>query len=924
MEPLRPGRDKRRHYAPCGEGRTDAPRAATLGAVMRDGAGNVHGVRSTEIDGSWPFVGRDAELAHVSDVLLSDRDSVVLAGETGVGKSRMAREAAALAATEYDVVTIAGTHAASEIPFGAIARFVPAAGDQSSPVSRAARIRECVVALANSADGRPRLLLVDDVHLLDAASATVIHHALMLDSCRLLATLRTNEPTLDVTAALWNDGLARRIDVERLGGDAVEAVLQAALGAPVDRGTVMDFARRAQGNMLLLRELVRGAREQGLLVCEDQLWRLRAPPAMSHRLIEIIEARLLALPPADREALEYIALGEPLGLEPLEKRLGWECLERLERRGLLATRRDGQRTHAGLSHPIYGEWLLAQLPPIRLRRLARELASTWEHHQARRREDVLRLAKWRLDGGGGSTSLMLQAALAARWSYDFPLAERFVNEALRQEPIFEGRLLLGQLHYLQGRNEAAEEVLAPLATSADGDEQRARVAITRLDNATFRGDAAAGLQIAEQSEEAIGDGNWRAAVAARRAGLLFAVEGPQAAAAVAAPLLENLSGPTVRYASLVACLSFGRLGRLGDALAAADVGAGAEANEDKATETYPWLSTFFRCDALLYAGDFRQAETLALEQYENAVEERSVEAQAYFGFQLAKAVSERGDVARALKTAREAAACFRQLGRPILLEPCLVDVVISLALSARSAEAEEVLASLKALNLSPSYYPVDVLRAEAWVDIAQGRFADARSVLKAAAELGERTTDRIGAFEALHLLARVGRPADALPSMERLAPHIDGRLAAARLAHVRALRSKDPDALERVCGAFEEMGADLLAAETAADAVGAAAGRSTTQRLAILRRRAAALRESVRDAHTPALAAGCARAELTPAELDAALLASQGLSNRAIAGRLFLSVRTVEGQLQRCYEKLHISRRNDIAGALEEIGAGPA
>ena len=35
---------------------------------------------------------------------------------------------------------------------------------------------------------------------------------------------------------------------------------------------------------------------------------------------------------------------------------------------------------------------------------------------------------------------------------------------------------------------------------------------------------------------------------------------------------------------------------------------------------------------------------------------------------------------------------------------------------------------------------------------------------------------------------------------------------------------------------------------------------------------------------------------------------------------MHLSVRTVEGQLQRCYEKLVVTRRSDLAAALTDLG----
>jgi DNA-binding CsgD family transcriptional regulator len=56
---------------------------------------------------------------------------------------------------------------------------------------------------------------------------------------------------------------------------------------------------------------------------------------------------------------------------------------------------------------------------------------------------------------------------------------------------------------------------------------------------------------------------------------------------------------------------------------------------------------------------------------------------------------------------------------------------------------------------------------------------------------------------------------------------------------------------------------------------------------------------------------------LTPQELQIARLAADGLSNRDIAERLFLSQRTVTTHLSRIYPKLGVSSRAEVAGALD-------
>jgi DNA-binding NarL/FixJ family response regulator len=55
---------------------------------------------------------------------------------------------------------------------------------------------------------------------------------------------------------------------------------------------------------------------------------------------------------------------------------------------------------------------------------------------------------------------------------------------------------------------------------------------------------------------------------------------------------------------------------------------------------------------------------------------------------------------------------------------------------------------------------------------------------------------------------------------------------------------------------------------------------------------------------------------LTKRELEVATLAARGLSSREIAETLVVSTRTVENHLQRAYEKLGVSGRTELAGAL--------
>jgi DNA-binding NarL/FixJ family response regulator len=73
-------------------------------------------------------------------------------------------------------------------------------------------------------------------------------------------------------------------------------------------------------------------------------------------------------------------------------------------------------------------------------------------------------------------------------------------------------------------------------------------------------------------------------------------------------------------------------------------------------------------------------------------------------------------------------------------------------------------------------------------------------------------------------------------------------------------------------------------------------------------------------AGTPALAVAARPLPLTVREREIVVLAARGLSNRDIAERLTVSVRTVEGHLYRAGLKLGVSVRTALAGVVGVVG----
>ncbi|MFJ4200174.1 LuxR C-terminal-related transcriptional regulator [Streptomyces sviceus] len=147
-----------------------------------------------------------------------------------------------------------------------------------------------------------------------------------------------------------------------------------------------------------------------------------------------------------------------------------------------------------------------------------------------------------------------------------------------------------------------------------------------------------------------------------------------------------------------------------------------------------------------------------------------------------------------------------------------------------------------------------------------------------------------------------------------------GRLTGVFAAHAEALAHGDGPALDRAAQALEERGFLLFAAEAYAQAVGAHRDPSAAR---TSRTRAVALARRCQGARTPALS-GLVLGELTARQRQIVTLAATGLSNRQIAEKLTLSIRTVGNHLYSAYARLGASDRDALPCLVELPEAQPA
>lgn len=872
--------------------------------------------------GEFPLVGRGPELDRIfSSITGPGQRSFVLAGPAGVGKSRLAAEAARAAAQRgHATAHVMATRSAASIPFGPFAAFLPASEDLHP--ERLGLLRQASEAIAERAGpGRHLVLVVDDAHLLDDGSAALVHQVVHAGSCSVLVTVRTPGVAPDPVTALWKEGLAERIDLGILTEEQVRDLAARVLGAPIAAASVRRLWQASGGNALYVRELLIGAVGSGALAADRGMWTLRLPLTAPERLIELVTSRLEGLAPSTVAVLELLGAGEPMELALLESMTVPDALEDAERQGVIEIVQDSRRSQARLAHPLYGEVVRQRTPRSRLRKLWASLADAVEGTGMRRREDLLRVARWRLDcGAGGAPEMLTSAARRARQMFDTDLAARLARVAFSSGGGVQAGVVIAEVEFSSGRAAEAEAVLVGLIPLCSTDAELARVANARSYNfSNLMGDPAAAARVLDEALSAITDPAARLRLSGRAAvNRLFAAE-PEAALAGVAASLDSDDLEIACRSSYVSSIALAFMGRSQEAVSVAQ--RGLEMHRRWRSSERTQLPEAQLIGAVLGhagGGDLAEAEADANTGFQACIEAGDKEGQASFSLLRGWAWAAQGRLAAAATAFREGAAINRELSDTVALHWCLGGLALTEGMQGHRDPAQAALAELDELPpLSLTMFDPDLVdRGRAWASVAAGETSRARQALGDAAQRAAATHMWVAEAHLLHDSARLGAPEPAAIRLAELAATLDSKLIAAFAAHAAALVRRSAPELDSAADRFEALGAWLLAAEasTAAAVHHQAAG--LARRASTSTMRAQRFTEMCGEVRTPGLASGPEAEHLTRREREVAGLAASGVSNKEIAARLYLSARTVENHLQRIYAKLGVTSRNQLAEAL--------
>jgi DNA-binding CsgD family transcriptional regulator len=868
----------------------------------------------------WPLVGRAEEVGLFGTTLADPRaHGFLVYGDPGVGKTRLADQLMAEAdARGRKVARATASEGLRTVPLGALAHLLPpSVGD--ARVDMVKLMSEVRPVLVKQGAGGPLVLLVDDLHLLDATSGMLIGQLLDADLLFLVATVRDGEGLPAGLDAVWQRGRVRRVDLHELDRGSIETLMQLVLGGPVEQRTVNDLWRASGGSPMFVRELVLGALNRGHLNRQHGVWRLAGRLVTTRRLRQIVENRIGGLPSGATEALDCLAMWEPATLAMLEDAVGREQLELLDRLGLLVLRADSGGQRVGLSHPLYGEILRARLPALKRRRLLLELAERIDADEAQHPEDAIRSASCRLEAtGSADPQLLLRAARLARYGHDFVQVERLARGALKQGMTSEVGLLLGEALSETGRFVEANRILGEaVAGATDDDPLLVYLVELRARNLMWGllGDEEA-LVVNASGRDRLTEARALEDLTLNEALLLTYSGRPGDALTVLnalGPPSDDRAKALRGIARVPALIATGR--PLTAAAEALELSRELIDVRDQIALPHLGVLVLHRVYGLTDAGQIEEAGAIAAAAYDRLPPNAPPDAFMWLSFQIGRCALHAGRPATARRWLGEALARCDASGHVGPSRLVLSGLATAHAYLGDAAAANEAIDRLDQRQSSGFARPEQEL-GRAWALVAQGDLPGARAALHHTAELAHASGYAVCEATALHDVARLGDPTSVSDRLTELAQQCEGSLVDGYARRAVAARLGDPQGLVEATDHFDRIGARLLAAELAMEAAQAFQDQGDRRSAGTLRGRAEMLAGGCEGARTPGLAMPVSLSPLSPRERDIATLAARGESSKAIAERLFLSVRTVNNHLGSIYTKLGISSRGDLAARL--------
>jgi DNA-binding NarL/FixJ family response regulator len=853
----------------------------------------------------WQIVDRPSEFGAVRSALTgSECSGVVLVGAAGVGKTTLARAVAN--SLRSQVRWVASTESSKSIPLGVFAHLVGPSTSRD-PTALLASARESLVTQENTVVG------VDDAHLLDQLSATLLHQIAVEQSGRVLATVRTGEPVPDAVTSLWKDGYLRRIELQPFTKQQSIALVEAVIGGTLEGLSADLMWESSGGNPLFLRHLVEGSIDAGTLTKVDDVWQLRGPTAVPSGLAALMESRLDQAGDDVVNALKLLALCEPLDVDALTELAGEDAVDAAETRGLIRLVQDGPVLNTRFSHPLVGDVVRSRLGKAQARRLKGRVVQILRDRELDSPAARIPMAQLSIDSDQPvDTGLLVTAAKDAIFLSNLPLGERIARAAFERDGGLQAGELLSRALLWQGHPVQAEKILAKFDPDELDELQLVLWSLPRLSILFWSmGEVRRAHQILELLDERVQMPALKLVVDAVAAAIAVhenrIEEGITAAEAVLADAEAPKQG--VEFAAFAAGLAMPVAGR-GDEFE--PYAARCRAEQRSTDGMIRVMVRYGDVLALTYTGQLDLADKRAAD-YANFSSAGQFLAWAIAKITAGLVATHRGNFPAAISSLEQAlAALAAEAPLPWRL-PARLLLARAYAALGRADDAARVLVdATEHTGEYVSLHEPERTLANACLVAARGIERRAIEMALAAANEAQQVGQYAVEAEALHHAARFGDRTVA----DRLAALVDkvhGPVVALQARHAAAVAAADPAALAAVSVDLERAGLLLSAADSAAQAAPLHEMAGEQRQSIEAAARATRLARQCGGAKTPAIKIAAHPLPVTGREREIGELIAAGLTNKEIADQLTLSIRTVEGHVYRACYKLGVADRDELA-----------
>ncbi|WP_066305641.1 LuxR C-terminal-related transcriptional regulator [Bacillus sp. FJAT-29814] len=259
----------------------------------------------------------------------------------------------------------------------------PKVADQALEKTRLFESLVCLV--ERMAEGRPLIIVQEDIHYTDPASLEFLHYlsrGTNISPLILVLTIDTlglaNNPNVNgLVQSLRKEDYFMEFHLNRLSVIGVTQLLSDRLGTALPDGFIPFIMKHSEGVPLFIDELVHSLLETNALTKQDGVWVLsgRSIETIPYRIKELIKERIQRIDSLEQKVLLYAAISKGTVSHSILHRLTQmneddflSAIQRLQSSGLIFEEIQEMEVHYGIYHTLVKEVIYEELPIMARRR----------------------------------------------------------------------------------------------------------------------------------------------------------------------------------------------------------------------------------------------------------------------------------------------------------------------------------------------------------------------------------------------------------------------------------------------------------------------------------------------------------------------------------------------------------------------------